>query len=100
MFGIVVRFDLKDEAAALGFDALVEETLPGIRAAEPETLVYAVHRVDGAPLSRVFYELYTSRDALGLHESTEHTMRFLAEKDQYLAGIRVEFLETPIGKVF
>ena len=100
MFGIVVRFDLKDDAAALGFDALVDETLTGIQSMEPETLVYAVHKVHDSPLSRVFYELYTSRDGLGLHESTEHTMRFLAEKDQYLAGIRVEFLDTPTGKVF
>jgi hypothetical protein len=32
MFAILIRFDLKDEAAARGFDALAEETI-GCRAA-------------------------------------------------------------------
>jgi hypothetical protein len=27
-----------------------------------------------------------------------HTSRFLAEKDQYLTGFRVEFLDEPTGK--
>ena len=100
MLGIVVRFELKDDAAAHGFDALVEETLAGIQASEPETLIYAVHKVEDAPLSRVFYELYSSRDALGIHESTVHTKRFLVEREQYLEGVRVELLDTPAGKVF
>jgi hypothetical protein len=55
MFAILVRFDLKDEAAARGFDALAEETIAAVQALEPETLIYVVHRVEDAPLSRVFY---------------------------------------------
>ena len=39
MFALVVRFDLHDEEAARGFDALVAETTPLIRSQEPETLV-------------------------------------------------------------
>jgi hypothetical protein len=54
MFAIVVRFDLRDETAARGFDALVEETVAAVQASEPGTFIYAVHRVEGAPLSRVF----------------------------------------------
>jgi quinol monooxygenase YgiN len=100
MFALVVRFYLRDEAAADRFDALVAETLPLIRDAEPGTLIYAVHRVKDAPLSRVFYELYASREAFDQHESNEHTKRFLAEREQYLTGVRVEFLDSPIGKGF
>ena len=99
MFAMVVRFDLKDETAASGFDALVETTVSAIQALEPDTLVYAVHMVEGASLSRVFYELYTSRDAHRQHEATEHTKRFLIEGKEYVESVRVEFLDAPSGKV-
>lgn len=98
MFALVVRFDLRDEDAARGFDDLVAETGALIREREPATLIYAVHGVKEAPLSRVFYELYESRAAFDLHEQQEHTRRFLAERERYLAGLRVEFLEAPTGK--
>jgi len=100
MFALVVRFYLRDEAAAQGFDTLADETAPLIRDAEPGTLIYAVHKVKDAPLSRVFYELYESREAFDQHESNEHTKRFLAEREQYLTGMRVEFLDSPTGKGF
>jgi quinol monooxygenase YgiN len=100
MFALVVGFYLRDEVAAEGFDALVAETVPLIRDAEPGTLIYAVHQVKDAPLSRVFYELYASREAFDQHESNDHTKRFLAEREQYLTRFRVEFLGSPIGKGF
>ncbi len=40
MLGLVVRFDLRDAAAADGFDALVAATGERIRAEEPGTLLY------------------------------------------------------------
>jgi len=98
MFALVVRFDCKDEAAARAFDALVADTAPSIRDAEPDTLVYAVHRVQDAPLSRVFYEVYRSVEAHQQHEANEPVKRFLREKDQYLSGLRLELLGSPSGK--
>jgi quinol monooxygenase YgiN len=98
MFALVVRFYLRDEEAAKGFDKLVEETVVKIRDSEPGTVIYAVHKVKDAPLSRIFYELYEDRDAFDVHERQEHTRRFLGERDQYLTGTRVEFLEPPVGK--
>ncbi|MFD2417779.1 putative quinol monooxygenase [Amycolatopsis pigmentata] len=100
MFALVARFYLRDAPAAAGFDALVAETAPKIRDIEPGTLIYAVHKVKDAPLSRVFYELYESREAFDQHEQNEHTKRFLAEREQYLTGVRVEFLDAPTGKGF
>ena len=97
VFALVVRFELVDEYAAQGFDALLAEALPYI-SAEPGTLLYLAHTVEDAPLSRIFYELYENRDAHVKHESYDHTSRFLAEKDQYLTGFRVEFLDEPTGK--
>ncbi|GAA2103086.1 hypothetical protein GCM10009841_20040 [Microlunatus panaciterrae] len=97
MFALVVRFDLLDESAARAFDALLAEALPKITA-EPGTLVYLTHSVEDAPLSRIFYEVYEDRDAHAKHQSYEHTSLFLTEKDQYLKGSRVEFLDDPTGK--
>jgi len=103
MFGILIRFDLKDEAAARGFDALAEQTIAAVQAMEPETLMYVVHRVEDAPLSRIFYEVYASRDAHAQHELTEHMKHAFAELGQYAESAesaRMEFLDAPSGKLF
>jgi quinol monooxygenase YgiN len=98
MFGLTVRFTLKDEEAARKHDQLVAETLEGIRAHEPGTLVYAVHEVEGRPLQRIFYELYRDREAFAAHGSAPHTRRYLAERDQYLAATEVDRLTLQGGK--
>ncbi|GDY29524.1 putative quinol monooxygenase [Gandjariella thermophila] len=98
MFGLVVRFELKDEESAAGFDALVAETAPKIQSEEPGTLIYIVHTVADSPLSRVFYEVYRDRQAFEDHESQPHVKRFLAEREQYLDTYRVEFVEPTSGK--
>ena len=61
MFGLCVRFTCKDQASAEAYDRLVAETVEGIKASEPGTLVYACHLVEGQPLQRIFYELYRDR---------------------------------------
>jgi quinol monooxygenase YgiN len=98
MFALAVRFYLRNEEAAEGFDRLVAETWPLIESREPGTLIYVVHRVKDAPLSRVFYELYRDRAAFDAHEEQLHVKRFLAEREQFLTGVRVEFLDAPVGK--
>jgi quinol monooxygenase YgiN len=96
VFAILIRFDLKDEAAARGFDALAEETIAAVQALEPETLIYVVHRIE----ARMFYEVYASRDAHAQHESTEHMKRAFAELGQYVESVRMKFLDAPSGKLF
>ena len=96
MFAIVVRFDLLDPAAAARFDALTADLLPRIAADEPGTLVYTVHTVNDAPLSRVFYECYADEDAWRAHEAYPHTRYFLDTKDALLSGAQAVFL-TPTG---
>ncbi|WP_416484317.1 putative quinol monooxygenase [Streptomyces sp. CL12] len=98
MFGLMVRFTCKDDAAAAAFDELVERTGEHIRAHEPGTVIYAVHRVDGRPLERVFYELYRDEDAFQEHESKDYVRLFLAERDQYLSGTEVDRLDFVSGK--
>jgi quinol monooxygenase YgiN len=98
MFGLCVRFTCRDADRAAAFDQLVAETVPAIREREPGTLVYAVHRVDGKPLERIFYELYRDRAAFDAHEAQPHTRRFLDARGQYLASFEVDFLSLLTGK--
>ena len=96
-FALVVRFTVRPGREA-DFDQLVAETGQGIRAAEPGTLVYACHTVDGAPRQRIFYELYANRAAFEAHEQTAHTRRFLTEREALLESTQVDFLSFTGGK--
>lgn len=98
-FGLVVRFIARDEEAAAAFDRLAAEALEGIRAHEPGTLVYVNHRVPEEPVVRVFYELYSDREAFEEHEEQPHVQRFLAERAQYLKSFEVTFLEELAAKI-
>ncbi len=97
-FGLVVRFELRDDAAVAGFDDLVARTTPEIERSESGTLAYVVHSVPTEPLVRVFYELYADRAAFDFHEEQPHTKRFLAEREQYISGLEVTFLQAESGK--
>ncbi|GHE00069.1 putative quinol monooxygenase [Streptomyces alanosinicus] len=97
--GLVVRFELRDQEAATAFDDLCTETLKGINEQEPGTLAYVTHTPVGEPLIRVFYELYADRAAFEAHEAQPHTKRFLTEREQYLTGVDVTFLNAVAGKV-
>ncbi|MER7004894.1 antibiotic biosynthesis monooxygenase [Dactylosporangium sp. NPDC000555] len=97
MFGLLVRFDLRDEDAARAFDRLAGETGEAVRSNEPGTLVYTMHHVVDEPLARVVYEVYRDREAFDDHRRQEHTRRFLAECDRYVASTRVEGLVPGTG---
>jgi quinol monooxygenase YgiN len=96
-FGLVVRFTLRPGAAA-AFDALATETLAGIVADEPDTLVYAVSRPTDEADVRLFFEVYRDRSAFDHHEAQEHTRRFLAEREQHLDHFEVTFLSVVAAK--
>jgi len=98
MFGLCVRFTCKDEASAEAYDRLVAETIEGIKANEPGTLVYASHLVEGQPMQRIFYELYRDQAAFEAHEAASHTRRYLDQRDQYIARTEVDRLTLQAGK--
>ena len=102
MFALVVRFDCRDQAAATSFDELTAEVVQQITEREPGTLVYAAHSVEGAPLARIFYEVYRDRDAFETHEAADHVRLFHTRKDPLVVGRRVEFLSpgSTTGLVF
>lgn len=71
-FGLVVRFIL-EPGRGEPFDALMHETLLGIRANEPDTIAYIEHVVEGEPDVRVFYELHRTEAALArAHAQRRH----------------------------
>lgn len=92
MFAIAVRFDLPDADAARAFDALVADVLPGIRSAEPATLLYLTHTVDGEPHARVFYEVYADRAGHAAHEARPQTAAFLQQVRDLGPVVRAELL--------
>jgi quinol monooxygenase YgiN len=92
MFALVVRFDCRDQAAVDRFDELTAEVVQQITEREPGTLVYATHAVEGAPLARIFYEVYRDSGAFEAHEAADHVQLFHARKDPLVVGRRVEFL--------
>lgn len=96
-FGLSVRFTLK-AGAAEAFDTLVAETIVGIRASEPGTLIYVNHLVDGEPDQRIFYELYRDRAAFDEHERQPHTRRFLAGREELVDHVEVDWLTAIVGK--
>lgn len=95
-FGLVVRFTLRENAAE-AFDKLAGETVEQIRANEPGTLIYITHAVHDHADQRIFYELYANRAAFDTHEQQHYVRHFLAEREQYLATVAVDFL-TPINE--
>ena len=97
MLGLIARFTCRDEVCARAYDRLAEETVAGIEAREPGTIVYAVHRVDGQPLQRLHYELYWDRAAFEAHEAAPHTRRYLAARDALLASAEVDWLTLQAG---
>jgi quinol monooxygenase YgiN len=96
-FALVVRFTVRPEAEA-DFDNLIARTTAAIRDREPGTLVYACHRVDGAPRQRIFYELYRDRAAFDEHERQDHVRHFLAAREPLLESHEVDFLTLADGK--
>lgn len=89
---MLVRFELPDAAAAQAFDLLTAAAVPLIREREPGTLVYDPHTVEGAPNSRVFYEVYRDREAHAEHERQPHTEQFLTALRALVTDTRVEVL--------
>lgn len=96
MFGLMVRFRLRPGGAA-GFDQLVDEMLPLIKAHEPGTLIYTVHTVEDDPDARVFYELYRDQGCFEEHERQPHVQRFLARRERHLADVEIDYLTLRAG---
>jgi quinol monooxygenase YgiN len=96
--GLVVRLDVHDEAAATALDALLTDLVDQVTANEPGALVYVVHTVEGEPLARMFYELYSDEEAFRQHQETPYFKAFVAARAPLLAARRAERLGVAAAK--
>jgi quinol monooxygenase YgiN len=74
-YGRLLIFTLHDDGVA-EFDRLAEQAAEGVRANEPDTLVYVMHVVPKAPMQRIIYEIYRDHAAFEAHQRQPHIQQF------------------------
>lgn len=94
----MVIFTLLDDKVG-DFDRLAEQTAEQVRIGEPDTFVYVIHTVPGAPLQRIFYEIYRNRAAFDVHEDRPYTRQFSTERRSYVLATNVIELRLKYAKV-
>jgi quinol monooxygenase YgiN len=70
-----------------------------VRSDEPDTLVYIVHAVPSAPLQRILYEVYRSRQAYERHGQQPYVRQFEAAQRPYVLATNVIELGLQQAKV-
>jgi quinol monooxygenase YgiN len=94
---VVVRFRVRAGRDA-EFDDLVARTAADVRSHEPDTLVYAWHRVEDEPRDRVFYGLWGDRSALLAHAGQPHMRHFQDAREPLVESTHAEYLALADGK--
>ena len=97
-YGRLSIFTLLEDKAA-EFDRLAEQAAEGVRAAEPDTLVYVIHVVPKAPMQRIIYEIYRDRQAFESHERQPHIHRFVADRKACVLATNIIDLRLKYAKV-
>jgi quinol monooxygenase YgiN len=97
-YGRLSIFTLLEDRAA-EFDRLAEQAAEGVRAAEPDTLVYVFHVVPNAPMQRIIYEIYRDRQAFESHERQPHIQRFVADRKVCVLATNIIDLRLKYAKV-
>ena len=81
------------------FDRLAERAAEGVRASEPDTLVYVIHVVPKAPMQRIIYEIYRDRGAFLSHERQPHIRQFAADRASCVLATNIIDLRLKYAKV-
>jgi quinol monooxygenase YgiN len=81
------------------FDRIAERAAEGVRAAEPDTLVYVIHVVPKAPMQRIIYEIYRDRAAFLTHERQPHIRQFAADRASCVLATNIIDLRLKYAKV-
>ncbi|WP_240898031.1 antibiotic biosynthesis monooxygenase, partial [Kineococcus vitellinus] len=91
MLVLLVRFHLRDAAAAGRFDELLAAALPAVRG-EAGTLLYVPSTVPAEPLVRVVHAAYADEAAHAVHDRAPGMSAFTAELPALTTSVRVEEL--------
>jgi quinol monooxygenase YgiN len=81
------------------FDRLAERAAEGVRASEPDTLVYVIHVVPKAPMQRIIYEIYRDHGAFLSHERQPHIRQFAADRASCVLATNIIDLRLKYAKV-
>lgn len=98
LFGQITIYTLHEDRAE-DFDRLTERVVEDVRTNEPDTLVYIVHAVPSAPMQRILYEVYRSREAFERHGMQPYVQRFEADRSPYVLATNVIELGLQQAKV-
>jgi quinol monooxygenase YgiN len=98
LFGQIAIYTLLEDRVA-EFDRLSGRVVEQVRALEPDTLVFIVHAVPSAPMQRILYEVYRSRDAYQRHREQPHVQQFEADRRPYVLATNVIELGLQQAKV-
>jgi quinol monooxygenase YgiN len=98
LFGQITIYTLLEDRVE-DFDRLVERVVHEVRANEPDTLVYIVHAVPSAPMQRILYEVYRSRQSFERHGRQPYVVRFEADRRPYVLATNVIELGLQQAKV-
>ena len=97
-YGRLSIYTLHDDKAR-EFDRLAERAAEGVRASEPDTLVYVIHVVPKAPMQRIIYEIYRDRGAFLSHERQPHIRQFAADRASCVLATNIIDLRLKYAKV-
>ncbi|MBE1531698.1 antibiotic biosynthesis monooxygenase [Actinomadura algeriensis] len=81
------------------FDRLAADLVQAARAAEPDTVVCAVHEVVGSSTQRILYQLFRNEAAFNAHQRQPHLKRFLSETRTHVLATNVIELRLGAHKV-
>jgi quinol monooxygenase YgiN len=98
LFGQIAIYTLLEDRVA-EFDQLTERVVELVRSREPNSLVFIVHAVPSAPMQRILYEVYRSRDAFEWHTQQPYVQQFAADRRPYVLATNVIELGLQQAKV-
>jgi quinol monooxygenase YgiN len=98
LFGQIAIYTLLEDRVD-DFDRLIERLVEEVRAREPDTLVYIVHAVPSAPMQRILYEVYRSREAYDRHGQQPYVRQFEADRRPFVLATNVIELGLQQAKV-
>ncbi|MCE0446147.1 antibiotic biosynthesis monooxygenase [Streptomyces tricolor] len=97
-FSLVVRFTLRGERRRQSSMSCVHGRWRGIKTNEPRTLAYVIPHTRGRAAGAGLLRAVCGPGRVRRAEDQPHTKRFLAEREQYLAGVEVTFLDAIAGR--